>query len=381
MSTLAGKIVQNQSNKMKIALICDWLTGMRGGERCFETACQLWPDADVFTLVHVPGSVSPIIESHTIYTSFIQRLCPDTEHFRRCLPLFPFAIERFDLRRYDVVVSFSHCVAKGVKVRPGAFHICYCHTPMRYAWDMRQSYLASLNIPQKWIAAMVLNYLKRWDRGTASRVDKFIANSNYIKQRIKAAYDRDATVIYPPVDCGRFIVLNRDDGYYLIVSALAPYKRIDLAIEAFNSLGKKLVIVGNGHDKASLEKIAGKNIEFISNLNDSEVADYMQRCTALIFPGEEDFGIVPLEAQACGKPIIAFGRGGATETVIGLENTDGKQPTGIFFENQEKECLMSAIRQFESNRNVFDPAVCRNNALRFDAPLFKNSLYQAVMRP
>jgi glycosyltransferase involved in cell wall biosynthesis len=367
-------------DSIKIALVCDWLTGMRGGERCFEIACQLWPDADVFTLVHVPGSVSPAIETHKIHTSFIQRICPDAKHFRRYLPLFPFAIERFDLSKYDLVISFSHCVAKGVKVRPGTPHICYCHTPMRYAWDMRQSYLESLRVPYKWLTAAILEYLKWWDRKTASRVSEFIANSNYVRGRIKTAYNRDALVIYPPVDCGRFTVSNRDDGYYLIVSALAPYKRIDLAIEAFNSLGKKLVVIGNGHEKSSLERKAGKNIEFISNLSDSEVADYMQRCTALIFPGEEDFGIVPLEAQACGKPVIAFGSGGATETVIGLENTDRKRPTGVFFGKQDAESLMSAVRQFESNRNAFNPAVCRNNALRFDIPLFKNSLYQAVMR-
>lgn len=366
---------------MKTALICDWLTGMRGGERCFEVACQLWPDADVFTLVHIPGSVSPAIEKHKIHTSFIQRICPDAKHFRRYLPLFPFAIERFDLSKYDLVISFSHCVAKGVKVRSGTPHICYCHTPIRYAWDMRQSYLASLNIPKKWIAAAMLNYLKRWDRSTTSRVNKFIANSHYIKQRIKAAYAQDATVIYPPVDCSRFRLSEQDDRYYLIVSASAPYKRIDLAVEVFNSLNRKLVIIGNGHEKLSLERNVGKNIEFLGNLSDSEVADYMQRCTALIFPGEEDFGIVPVEAQACGKPVIAFGRGGVTETVIGLKNSDGKQPTGVFFEKQEKESLMAAIRQFESNRNVFDSVVCRTNALRFDAPLFKDSLYQAVMRP
>jgi len=363
---------------MRVALICDWLTGMRGGERCFEIACQLWPDADVFTLVYMPGSVSPAIESHKIYTSFIQRICPDVKHFRRCLPLFPFAIERFDLHQYDLVISFSHCVAKGVRVRQGTPHICYCHTPMRYAWDMRQSYLESLNMPKKWLTAAVLNYLKWWDRKTASRVDKFIANSNYIRSRIKTAYNRDALVIYPPVDCSRFCLSNQDDGYYLIVSAPAPYKRIDLAIEALSSLNKRLLIIGNGHERLSLKRNAGGNIEFLGNVNDLEVADYMQRCTALIFPGEEDFGIVPLEAQACGKPVIAFGRGGAAETIVGFQNSDGKQPTGVFFEKQDVESLISAIQVFESNKNAFDPSVCRNNALRFDKSVFRNTFYHAV---
>jgi glycosyltransferase involved in cell wall biosynthesis len=363
---------------MKTALVCDWLTGMRGGERCFEAACHLWPDADVFTLVHIPGSVSPVIESHKIYTSFIQRICPDVKHFRCYLPLFPFAMERFDLSQYDLVISFSHCVAKGAKVRPGTPHICYCHTPMRYAWDMRQSYLESLHVPQRWLTAAVLDYLKWWDRKTASRVGEFIANSNYIKGRIKTAYNREALVIYPPVDCSRFNLSNQDDGYYLIVSAPAPYKRIDLAVEAFSSLNRRLVIIGNGHEKSALKRNAGKNIEFFGDLSDSEVADHMERCTALIFPGEEDFGIVPVEAQACGKPVIAFGRGGATETVIGFNNADGKQPTGVFFEKQDAETLISAIRVFESNQNAFDPAVCRNNALRFDTPLFRDAFYRVV---
>jgi len=290
---------------MKIALVCDWLVGMRGGERCFEIACQLWPDADIYTLVHIPGSVSPSIEAHHIATSIIQKFPGYIEKFRRYLPLFPYAIERFDLTGYDVIVSFSHCVAKGVKVRPGIPHICYCHTPMRYAWDMRQSYLDSLPPIKKLLAGKILNRLKNWDRRTASGVTHFIANSNNTQKRILSAYGRNSAVIYPPVDCCRFNVSDRNDGFYLIVSAMVPYKRIDVAIEAFNNSKRGLLILGSGPELNKLKKMASGNIEFVTNASDKDVAAYMQNCKALIFPTEEDFGIVPLEAQACGKAVIA----------------------------------------------------------------------------
>ncbi|HEW79882.1 MAG TPA: glycosyltransferase family 4 protein [Phycisphaerales bacterium] len=364
----------------QIALVCDWLTGMRGGERCLEAVCELYPDADIFTLVHFPGSVSKTIESHKIHSSYIQRLPCNIKTFRRYLPLFPHAIQQFDLTGYDCVLSFSHCVAKGVKVPEGVPHICYCHTPMRYAWHMRSQYLRKFKGLRKLTAEMVLGYLKSWDRKTSSRVTHFIANSNNVQRRIKQAYGRDSIVIYPPVECSRFAISDDDDGYYLILSALAPYKRIDIAVEAFSKAGQKLVIVGNGPELPRLKSMASANISFIENADDNKVVEYMKKCIALIFPGEEDFGIVPLEAQACGKPVIAFRKGGALETVTGLEQVprEAESPTGIFFSEQNPIAVIEAVLLFEKKRVRFDVQVCRDNALRFDRSVFMEALQNYI---
>jgi glycosyltransferase involved in cell wall biosynthesis len=361
---------------MKMALVCDWLTGMRGGERCLEAVCELYPNADIFTLAHIPGSVSKTIESHKIYTSYIQRISGNIKNFRWYLPLFPHAIQQFYLSNYDLVLSFSHCVAKGVKTPKGIYHICYCHTPMRYAWYMRNEYLSKFNGIKKQIAKVILDYLKNWDRRTSSRVTHFIANSKNTQNRIKQAYNKDSVVIYPPVDCDRFVLSNENDGYYLIVSALVPYKRIDIAIKAFATGNQKLVIVGNGPELDYLKSIASTNVFFIDNADDTKVVEYMKKCTALIFPSEEDFGIVPLEAQACGKPVIAFGKGGALETVVGINQTTSANfsPTGLFFYEQTPQALKEVILTFENMPDKFIPENCRNNALRFDRSVFMRSL-------
>jgi glycosyltransferase involved in cell wall biosynthesis len=356
---------------VKIALVCDWLTGMRGGERCLEATCELYPDADIFTLVYIPGSVSKVIESHRIITSYIQDLPGKIEKFRRYLPLFPHAIRRFDLSNYDCILSFSHCVAKGVKVPKGIPHICYCFTPMRYAWHMRSEYISNFGYPKKWGAEFLLNYLKNWDRRISFGVTHFISISENVRNRIKQAYNRDSVVIYPPVECSRFAISEKDEGYYLIVSALVPYKRIDIAIEAFNSLGQKLVIVGNGPELPRLRSIASANIFFIDKADDNEVVECMKKCRALIFPGEEDFGIVPLEAQVCGKPVIAFGRGGVLETVVPDE-------TGIFFHKQTSKALLEAVLSFEKTRGKFAPHKSRDNALRFDSSIYQQSIQNYI---
>jgi len=353
---------------------------MRGGEKCLEAVCELYPDADIFTLVHFPGSVSQTIESHKIRTSFIQKLPGNKKKFRRYLPLFPNAIERFDLSGYDCVLSFSHCVAKGVKVPPGIPHICYCHTPMRYAWYMRNEYLNGLGFLKKKLVGCVFDYLRSWDKKSSLRVTQFIANSKNVQNRIKQAYNRDSKVIYPPVDCSRFTISNKDDGYYLIVSALVPYKQVDLAVSAFNSCKQKLLIVGNGPEFVRLKKMASTNVSFIENVVDEEVVNYMSKCTALIFPGEEDFGIVPLEAQACGKPVIAFGKGGALETVIGLNHNQSDEPnaTGIFFYEKKPQSLLKAVRFFEEHREMFDARKCRENAMKFDRSVYKQSMREYI---
>lgn len=356
---------------MKTAFVCDWLTGMRGGERCLEVACELFPQADIFTLVHYANAVSKTIESHNIYTSYIQNLPGNSKSFRRYLPLFPNAIQRFDLQGYDCVISFSHCVAKGVNVPESVPHICYCHTPVRYVWNMRKEYLRGMGKVKSKAAGFILDRLKKWDIKTSANVTHFIANSGNVQQRIKQAYNRDSIIIYPPVDCQRFDVCDSDENYYLIVSALVPYKRIDLAVKAFRNLNQKLLIVGNGPELNSLKQAASQNISFVESAIDSEVTEYMEKCKALIFPGEEDFGIVPLEAQACGKPVIAYGKGGALETVIDIKEN---QPTGIFFDEQTEDSLRNAVVTFENIKTDFDPMICRGNALKFDRKNYKGRL-------
>ena len=378
--SLPADAATERKEQFKMAFICDWLTAMRGGERCLEAICEIYPDADIFTLVHFQGSVSETIETHKIQTSYIQRLPGSMKNFRSYLPLFPHAIQKFDLSGYDCVLSFSHCAAKGVKVPQGRLHICYCYTPMRYAWHMRHAYLDTLRQPKKLLIECVLNRLKRWDRKTSSRVTHFIAISKNVQNRIKQAYDRDSIVIYPPVECGRFAISDSDDGYYLVLSALVPYKRIDIAVKAFTATGQKLVIVGNGPELPRLKSMASANIFFVDNADDNEVVEYLKKCRAVIFPGEEDFGIVPLEAQACGKQVIAFGKGGALETIIGLDHAQATKAnaTGIFFYEQTPEALRKSILLFEEIKDQFDPRKCRDNVLRFDRPIYQQSMQNYI---
>ena len=375
-SPRTGTAAIPRDGHVKLAFICDWLTAMRGGERCLEAICEIYPHTDIFTLVHFPGSVSETIESHKIRTSYIQRMPGNIQNFRQYLPLFPHAIKQFDLSGHDCILSFSHCVAKGVKVPKGVPHICYCHTPMRYAWHMRDEYLSKFNGPQKWSAEVLLDYLKNWDKKASSGVTHFIANSRNVQNRIRNAYNRDSVVIYPPVECARFTISDNDDGYYLVLSALVPYKRIDIAIKAFDGIGQKLLIVGNGPELPRLKSMASANISFTDNADDNEVVEYIRKCRALIFPGEEDFGIVPLEAQACGKQVIAFGKGGALETVKGLNQHKSAKTnaTGIFFFEQTPEALRKSISLFEKVRGQFDAQKCRDNVLRFDRHIYQQSM-------
>jgi len=368
---------------LKVALIHDWLTGMRGGEKCLEIFCELFPQADLFTLLYLKGTLSLVIEQMSIHTSFIQKLPFLKKRYRHYLPLFPTAIEQFDLRDYDLVLSTSHCVAKGVVVHPGTLHVCYCHTPMRYVWSMYHDYFGADQIGglQKLIIAFSTNYLRLWDVASANRVDHFIANSHNVRQRIEKYYQRSATVIYPPVDISITSLAEESDDYYLVVSALVPYKRIDVAVQAFNQLKKRLVIIGQGSEEKRLKKIAGPNIEFIGWVASENLSAYYSRCKALIFPGEEDFGIVPVEAQAFGKPVIALGRGGALETVKGIApDHAGKYSsletqekfTGIFFKKPEPAALIRAINFFETL--AFEPLHIREHALKFDKTIFREKI-------
>jgi glycosyltransferase involved in cell wall biosynthesis len=367
---------------IKVALVHDWLTGMRGGEKVLEVLCELFPDAKLFTLLHKKGSISEAISRMEINTSFVQNLPFSGNHYKKYLPLFPTAIEQFDLTGFDLVISSSHCVAKGVITRPETCHICFCHTPMRYAWEMYYTYLSgnSFNPVIRWSIPFFMNYLRTWDERSSDRVDYFIANSQNVRRRIRKHYRRDAVVIYPPVDTDYFALSKERGKYYLVVSALVPYKRIDLAVLAFNELDLPLVIIGEGSEKKKLMRTAKENITFIEWQNRSELRRFYSECKALIFPGEEDFGIVPVEAQACGRPVIAFAKGGATESVKGAypDRKITSSPTGIFFTSQNKEALVEAVKRLDSIE--FDPQKIRENALRFDRKLFKERIGQFIQK-
>jgi glycosyltransferase involved in cell wall biosynthesis len=363
---------------MNVALVHDWLTGMRGGERCLEVFCELFPEAPVFTLLHTPGSVSPTIERRPIRTSFIQRL-PDAERrYRYYLPLFPAAVRGFDLRGYDLILSSSHAVAKSARVPAGALHVCYCFTPMRYVWDLYDEYFGPrAGWPARLLMPPVAAALRRWDRQSAAGVHHFVAISRFIADRIRRAYGRESDVIYPPVDVSRFRIEEAPGDFYLVVSALTPYKRVDLAVEAASRLGRRLLVVGTGPEARRLRALAGPTVELLGWRDDSEIAGLYAGCRALIFPTLEDFGITPLEAMAAGRPVIAFGRGGALETVVPPGGAE--PPTGLFFGHQTVDALVDAIRRFESGRYRFEPKALRLRAEAFDRPLFKERIHTYLM--
>jgi len=347
-------------SKIRAVLVHDWLTGMRGGEKCLEPFCRLWPDADLFTLLHVSGKVSPAIERLRVRTSFLQHLPRAKNYYRWLLPLMPMAAN-WRLPECELVLSFSHCVAKAARPPLGVPHVCYCFTPMRYAWHMRDAYFARERHSGLKRAAIgvVLARLRDWDWAVSQRVTHFVAISQTIQRRIAECYGRSSVIIPPPVDTNYYTPgpAQRED-FYLCVSACAPYKRLDLAVQVCNRLQRQLIVIGSGQEEKRLRKLAGPTVQLLGWQPDSVVRDHLQRCRALIFPGEEDFGIVPVEALACGTPVIAFEQGGATETLSDL---------GFFFEHQNEECLASALEEFELQSNGFDPAVARQRALHFSA--------------
>jgi glycosyltransferase involved in cell wall biosynthesis len=362
----------------RVVLVHDWLTGMRGGEKCLEVLCRRWPDAPLYTLLHKRGAVAPVIEERPIHPSFFRFLPKVERYYRYLLPLMPLAA-RWQLPACDLVLSLSHCVAKAAAPPPGVPHVCYCFTPMRYAWHMRGAYF-DRDGRRRLTGALrdrVLERLRAWDRATASRVSHFVAISDTVRQRIQECYGRDSRVIYPPVDTDFYTPapLPRED-FYLVVSAFAPYKRIDLAVEACRHLDRPLVVIGSGQDETRLRRLAGPKVQFLGWQSDEAIRDHLRRCKALVFPGEEDFGIVPVEAQACGAPVIALGRGGATETVV--------PTTGVLFAEQDVECLTEALRGFEAEADRFDPAAARRNAQRFNRHRFAQDLFgliDEVLRP
>ena len=364
---------------MKIALVHDWLTGMRGGEKCLEVLCRRFPNARLFTLLHVAGSTSPVIERMEITTSFLQRLPGVGRYYRYLLPLMPAAVRRLKVPDdVDLVVSFSHAVAKSIVPPPGVPHVCYCFTPMRYAWHRRDDYFAAPgrfpNTPLRTVRSLLLDGIRDWDRATSDRVTHFVAISRTVAERIAECYGRPSRVIYPPVDTRFYTPAagRPEEPYYLCVSALAPYKRIDLAIAACNRLRRRLLVIGSGPDSRRLSQLAGPTVTLAGWRTDDEIRDHLRHSRALLFPANEDFGIVPLEAQACGTPVVAFGQGGATETVLPDDET--RQGTGVFFGEQTPESLAEAIGRLEAHPERLSPQLARRQAERFDTDRFEREL-------
>lgn len=363
---------------MKVALIHEWFTTYAGSEKVVEQLLKLFPQADIFVTVDfLPEADRSFLQGHKITTSFIQKLPFAKKKYRAYLPLMPLAVEQFDLSGYDLIISSSHAVAKGVITGPNQVHISYVHSPMRYAWDLQHQYLRESGLLtglKGWVAKYLLHRLRLWDLRTANGVDVFVSNSAFIAKRIWKIYRREAQVIFPPVDVDAFTLCGEKEHYYLAASRMVPYKKMDLIVEAFTHMpDKQLVVIGDGPDRAKIEAIANKspNIRFLGYQSNEVMKQQMQKAKAFVFAAEEDFGITPVEAQACGTPVIAFGKGGALETVI-----DGE--TGLFFAEQTVESLCEAITRFEQMGETFMPEACRRSAERFSEQVFHERFNQLL---
>jgi len=364
----------------RVAIVHDWLTGMRGGEAILDAICEIFPQADLFTLLQTDYKMSPqILNGRKVHHSYLQKLMglrKFSEGYRQFLPLFPHAIESLDLSSYDLVLSNTHCVAKGVRKKPGALHVSYVSTPMRYIWDMFDEYFGEGKTGKlTTTAAKVLRpWLQKWDVKTTDDVDYLIANSHFVRDRIQRFWKRDSVVIPPFFDAHKFEDrIEEPKEYYLIVSAFAPYKRIDLAVEAFKRLGFRLIVVGKGQDQKKLKKLAkgASNIEFHGGLSNAALGELYRKARAFIFPGLEDFGITPLESMYCGRPVIAYGKGGVLDTVT--------PETGILFAEQSVEDLMQAVLKFEANKESFSPQKARARALEFTRERFRREYSEFLM--
>lgn len=365
---------------MKIAIVHDWLVTYAGAERVLEQLLQLFPQADLFSVVDfLPDGQRGFLLGKQVSTTFIQDLPFSRTKYRQYLPLMPLAIEQFDLSQYDLVLSSSHAVAKGVLTGPDQLHICLCYSPIRYAWDLQHQYLQESGLTKGikgWLAKLLLHYIRIWDYRTANGVDQFIAISHFIARRIRKVYGRESTVICPPVDVERFSLHEAKDDYYVTASRLVPYKRIDLIVEAFTRMpDKRLVVIGDGPEMAKIKELAGPNIQLLGQQPFELLLHHLQRAKAFVFAAEEDFGIAPLEAQACGTPVIAYGKGGAVETIRGL---DAAQPSGVFFYRQDIPALIAAVELFEQHQDAIQAEHCRENALRFSPENFRSQLSALV---
>lgn len=361
---------------MKIAVVCDWLVTYAGAEKVLEQILNIYPEADLFALVDfLDEDKRDFIKHKKVTRSFIQYLPKAKTKYRSYLPLMPLAIEQLDLSKYDLIISSSHCVAKGIMTGPNQVHISYVHSPIRYAWDLQHQYLKEAGLTKGlkgWLAKIILHYMRIWDTRTSNGVDYFIANSKFIAKRIWKCYRREADVIYPPVDVEAFEYCDQKEDFYLTASRMVPYKKMDLIVEAFTQMpDKTLIVIGTGPDFDKIQKIAQghDNIKLMGYQPFDVLKEHMQKAKAFVFAAEEDFGITPVEAQACGTPVIAYGKGGSLETVRGLGVKD--KPTGIFFDKQTKDSLINAVNNFEQQSNLIKYEDCRNNALEFGLDKFK----------
>jgi glycosyltransferase involved in cell wall biosynthesis len=365
---------------MKIAIVCDWLVTYAGAERFLQELLHCFPEADLFAVIDfVAPEDRHFLHNKPVKTTFIQKLPFAKTRYRSYLPLMTLAIEQLDVSAYDLVISSSHAVAKGVITGPDQVHISYVHSPMRYAWDLQHQYLKESGLDKgakSYLARYLLHKMRLWDQRTANGVDHFVANSQFIARRIWKAYRREADVIYPAINTHQFTLRKDKENFYLAASRLVPYKKMDLIVESFAKMpDKRLVVIGDGPDLAKVKSFAAPNIQILGYQSTPTLIDYMQRANALIFAAEEDFGLVPVEAQACGTPIIAFGKGGALETVRGL---DKSEPTGVFFARQDVASICSAVREFEANREQFTADNCSKNASKFSPDTFRAKMQQYV---
>ncbi len=361
----------------KVAIVHYWLVGMRGGEKVLEALCEMYPQADIFTHVYRPEAMSPTISAHKVVTSFISRLPRPAKFYKRYLPLMPMALEQLDLRGYDLIISSESGPAKGIIPPAGAVHICYCHSPMRYIWNMFHDYRERTGFISRLIIPFLAHYIRLWDAVSAGRVHTFVANSQTVARRLKTYYGRDSIVIHPPVDTAAFAPVAAAElgDFYLMVGELVRYKRPELAVMAFNRADIPFVVIGGGEMLDELRRLAAPNVKILGPQPFDVLRTHYARCRALVFPGEEDFGIVPLEAMASGRPVIAYGRGGATETVI-----DGV--TGVLFEEQSEDAILDAMRRLDSLG--LDPSACVERAEQFGLERFKiemGALVDLLMQP
>ena len=361
---------------MRVAIVCDWLVVYAGAERVLEQLLKIYPAADLFCLVDfLPEDQRGFIMNKPTHASFIQHLPRAKQSYRSYLPLMPLAIEQLDVSGYDLVISSSHAVAKGILTGPDQVHISYVHSPIRYAWDLQHQYLQEANLThgvKGWIAKAILHYIRLWDYRTANGVDHFIANSKFIARRIKKVYGREATVVYPPVDIEAYELCEEKEDFYLTASRMVPYKKVKLLVEAFNEMpDKSLVVIGNGPEYAKIKEIARSNITLLGYQPFSVLKEKMQKAKAFVFAAEEDFGITPVEAQACGTPVIAYGKGGALETVRGQNE---EQATGVFFYEQTTGAIVEAVQRFERDPECVSPYACRANAEHFSVENFLKNM-------
>jgi glycosyltransferase involved in cell wall biosynthesis len=369
-----------QLSELRVAIVHYWFVGRGGGERVVEALAEVFPQADLFSLVAERSTMAPILQSRKLQTSFLQHVPGAKKFHRHFLFLQPLALEQFDLSDYDLVISSESGPAKGVITSSKTCHICYCHSPMRYIWDMYPEYRRGMGPVVGTVFSLAANYMRLWDYVSAGRVDYFIANSRFIASRIRKCYRRESTVIHPPVETALAQVSNEPGEYYLTIGRLVEYKRFDLAVAACTQLGRRLKVIGGGPQYKALRKIAGPTIEFLGTVGDEELREHLAHCRALLYPGEEDFGIAPVEAQSFGRPVIAYGSGGVLETVRGVFPGEDRceDPTGVFFTEQSLSGLVKAILDFEAMENEFRPRVIREHSLQFDREIFKSRIVDFV---